>query len=32
VAIDPETLHWLGGHEIAKACKAAVGQKQPQGP
>jgi hypothetical protein len=25
VAIDTETLHWLGGHEIAEACKAARG-------
>jgi hypothetical protein len=32
VAIDTETLHWLGGHELAKACKAAVVRKQPQGP
>jgi hypothetical protein len=33
VAIDTETLHWLGGHEIAKACRsAAAGQRQPRGP
>ena len=31
VAIDTETLHWLGGHELAKACKAAD-ERQPQGP
>jgi hypothetical protein len=34
VAIDTETLNWLGGHEIAKECRAAAtaGDKQPQGP
>ena len=25
VAIDSATLHWLGGHEIARDCKAAAG-------
>ena len=24
VVIDTETLNWLGGHEIAKACRAAA--------
>jgi hypothetical protein len=31
VAIDTEALHWLGGHEIAKECKAA-GEERSQGP
>ena len=25
VVIDTETLNWLGGHELARACKVAVG-------
>jgi hypothetical protein len=33
VAIDTETLNWLGGHEIVKACRAAAAEtKQPRGP
>jgi hypothetical protein len=31
VAIATETLHWLGGHEIGRACKVAA-DKQAQGP
>ena len=31
IRIDGATLHWLGSHELAQACKAA-GVKQPQGP
>jgi hypothetical protein len=32
VAIDAETLNWLGGHEIARECNVAAGAKQAQGP
>jgi hypothetical protein len=34
VAIDAETLNWLGGHELAQECRAAAAAeaKQPQGP
>ena len=33
VAIDPDTLHWLGSDELAQACrKAAAGPSTAQGP
>ena len=30
IRLDDATINWLGSHELARACRAAV--KQPQGP